>query len=83
MVVESEVLGTSTETFYEWDNVFSCDCGEAIGFSYLVWEYPQGCYDTQEVEIDGAAVKSHFSFAFTRHPAEKTRSMLHRPIVSH
>ena len=64
-LTESERLGHSTESVYTWASQLNCSCGLPISFEYLVWEYPSGQYDTQEITVAGAKVKRSFNFRFS------------------
>ena len=56
---ESEAIderSMGTEYQHTWKVEFDCEkCGETISLSVDMWEYPIGCVNYQEQQIDGAS----------------------------
>ena len=59
---EGEVVdddrGMGPESEYESQESCICpNCGKQIDLTLQVWEYPMGCFNTQNIEIDGGEIE--------------------------
>lgn len=54
---------------YSWKYTFNCDnCGNEIEIDYEVWEYPEGVFNNDQVNITGGTEVRRFNYDFHGDP---------------
>ncbi len=59
------------ETGYVWEHTFNCDnenCDNEIEINYEVWEYPEGVFNMDQIDIKGGKEVSMFDYDFHGEP---------------
>lgn len=55
-----------SETGYVWEHTFNCD--NEIEIKYEVWEYPEGMFNMDQINIKGGKEVSKFNYDFHGEP---------------
>lgn len=59
------------ENGYIWEIDFVCDCENKIDIRYEVYEYPEGSFNNEVIEVNGGSVLSSYTYDFQGEPDDE------------